>query len=443
MSKNEQKRVSTTKKRAKHTNSFICKICDYNTSRHSNYLRHIETKKHLEKHKKVLFSVKSVNKHNTFIDKPLVYLSELSKHNDMNKTKKGNQGKFYCELCNYKASQKSHYEKHLKTKKHMTKVSFFSGHKNNKSMYTSTDTTKVVQDTSSKILKDDKTIEIDKLKKQIYSIIENQNLIKKETDDIKMKSKQGQVIYNNNISINFFLDTYCSKAQPIQDFISNMSFKLGDIMRNNELVENFISKKLLKGLEEMPVTERPIHCTDQKRKNFIVKDERQGWVKDTATDNSSKLYTRVNQLHKKAYIDFYNEYDKENPLPHDGDKEQIKFNISSQIINQNDDINKCIIRDIAKQVDIYDALGDVKGSMLENNTLHASTQKTNKEETYQSSQHDYPFTENQEHLSTPNINVICSSSKKIIKSDIDNVVLGENNVNNTNIKFSINITDNE
>ena len=430
MSKNEQKRVNTTKKRAKPINSFICKICDYDTSRHSNYLRHIETKKHLEKHKKVLFSVKSVNKNQTYMRKSTIHNLDSSIHTGSKNNSK--QCKFYCELCNYKASQKSHFEKHLKTKKHTSKVSFFSGHNPDKSLsqeHTPIHTSTIIHDVTNKPLSENNTTtEMDKLKEQIYSIIENQNLIKKETNDIKMKSNQGQVIYNNNISINFFLDTYCSKAQPIQDFISNMSFKLGDIMRNNELVENFISKKLLKGLEEMPVTERPIHCTDQKRKNFIVKDEQQGWVKDTATDNSSKLYTRVHQLHKKAYIDFYNEYDKEHPLPHDGEKEQIKFNISSQIINQNDDINKVIIRDIAKKVDIYDALGDVKESVLENNNIDKEIQNTTNEEIIQS---------------VPNINVICSSSKKTIDRDMGDITLGENNISNTNIKFSINITDNE
>lgn len=424
MSKNEQKRVNISKKRAKNTNTFTCKICDYNTSRHSNYLRHIETKKHLEKHKKVLFSVKSVNKKHTIIEKPI--------DASIKPTKK-KKGKFYCELCDYKASQKSHYEKHLKTKKHTAKVAFFSGHdiKHSIPIETSTHTSTTVHGVTASSLVEDNTTEIDELKKQIYSIIEKQNLIKKETDDIKMKSKQGQVIYNNNISINFFLDTYCSNAQPIQDFISNMSFKLGDIMRNNQLVENFISKKLLKGLEEMPVTERPIHCTDQKRKNFIVKDERQGWVKDIATDSNSKLYTRVDQLHKKAYVDFYNEYDKQNPLPHDGEKEKIKFNISSQIINKNDDVNKVIIRDIAKQVDIYDALGGINESMLENSS--------------DSEPVSLPF-------STPNING--DGSTDTVEASMVNETMvapttemnAQVNMNthsntNTNIKFSINIAD--
>ncbi len=51
------------------------------------------------------------------------------------------------------------------------------------------------------------------------------------------------VITNNNISINFFLDKYCNNAQSLQDFVENISFKLNDILSENEMIENFISKK--------------------------------------------------------------------------------------------------------------------------------------------------------------------------------------------------------
>ena len=145
--------------------------------------------------------------------------------------------------------------------------------------------------------------------------------------------------------------------------------------------------------------------------------------KEVAIDNTSKLYTRVDQLHKKAYIDFYNEYDKENPLPHDGEKEQIKFNISSQIIKQNDDVNKVIIRDIAKQVDICDVLGDVNNTMLENTDSNSN---------------DNPL--KIDNGSSSENEVFEYKTEQVNSSELPNV--SQNNINNTNIKFSINITDN-
>ena len=147
-------------------------------------------------------------------------------------------------------------------------------------------------------------------------------------------------------------------ALNLQDFIENIKFKLTDILSNNNLIENFVSKKLLKNLQDIPLTERPIHCTDIKRRNFLVKDKHDGWIKDNVNGYKSPLYETVNQLHTQAYIDFYNEYDKINPLPHDIDKEVIKCKIASELVNNQDRFNKSTINEIAKTADIRDLLSE-------------------------------------------------------------------------------------
>ena len=87
-SKNEQKRAKTS-------NFFFCKFCDYSTSRKSNYDRHLESIKHLEK----------------MVSKPKKW---------QNMTKK-NVFKI-CELCDYVASKKYNWDKHIQTTKHQKKV---------------------------------------------------------------------------------------------------------------------------------------------------------------------------------------------------------------------------------------------------------------------------------------------------------------------------------
>ena len=59
--------------------------------------------------------------------------------------------------------------------------------------------------------------------------------------------------------------------------------------------------------------------------------------------------------HSKAYINFYTEYDKENPLPHDTDSETLKCEIASKLLNYD---RKGIVNDIAKTVDIKNAIVD-------------------------------------------------------------------------------------
>jgi hypothetical protein len=313
-SKNEQKRAKTSKK-------FYCEKCDYTTSRKSNYDRHIESIKHLEKKEESGKKWQKMTKNNVFN---------------------------YCEFCDYTASKKYNWDKHVQTTKHKKKVAK-SG---KKVAFKPPANHKKIKKNTVKTIKNEQD-DIKLLTEKLNTIIETQNALAQQNI---INNQQNITNINNNISINVFLDQYCNDAQSLQDFVENIQFQLTDILCNNNLIENFLSKKLLKNLQNIPLTERPIHCTDIKRKNFIVKDKHDGWIKDTVDDNSSHLYQQVNQLHTKAYIDFYNEYDKLNPLPHDIDKEQFKCKIASELVTNKSKFNKGVLHDIAKNVDIREVL---------------------------------------------------------------------------------------
>ena len=253
-SKNEQKRAKTSKK-------FFCEICDYTTSRKSNYDRHLESTKHLEK----------------MGDRPQKW-QNLTKKNVFK----------ICELCDYKASKKYNWDKHIQTIKHKKKVAK-SGKKVAFRPYADEKKTTDLSNETIKTEQDD----IRRLTEQLNTIIETHNALANQKI---INNQQNITNINNNISINVFLDQYCDDALNLQDFIENIKFKITDILSNNNLIENFVSKKLLKNLQDIPLTERPIHCTDIKRRNFLVKDKNEGWVKDNVNDGSSQLYQTVNSI---------------------------------------------------------------------------------------------------------------------------------------------------
>lgn len=287
-----------------------------------------------------------------------------------------NKKRFFCKFCDYTASQKSHYNKHLSTKKHK-RMAGENVEKSVKKVLKSVNTMYVC-DICNKQYKDRSGLRYHKKKATCYSQQQSQQQ-RQASNETKINSSKlddltkqmtklttsiteavdsgmlgtKNVITNNNISINFFLDKYCNNAQSLQDFVENISFQLNDIVNDNQMIDNFISKKVLKNLEDIPITERPIHCTDQKRRNFMVKDKNEGWVKDSVDTNGS-LYTQVNQLHSKAYIDFYTEYDKQNPLPHDTDHETFKCEMASKLLNYD---KRNIVNDIAKTSDIRHVVG--------------------------------------------------------------------------------------
>lgn len=287
-----------------------------------------------------------------------------------------NNKKFFCKFCNYTASQKSHYNKHLKTNKHKKKVGE-NVEKDTKKVLKSVNNTVYSCDICSKQYKDRSGLRYHKKNADCYKNIDKSNSNQNKIDNLTKQMTKlttsiteavdsgmlgtKNVITNNNISINFFLDKYCNNAQSLQDFVENISFQLNDILNDNQIIDNFISKKVLKNLQDIPITERPIHCTDQKRRNFMVKDKNDGWVKDSVDTNGS-LYTQVNQLHSKAYIDFYTEYDKVHPLPHDTDHETFKCEMASKLLNYD---KKNIVNDIAKTSDIKHIVG-TSGIKIEN-----------------------------------------------------------------------------
>ena len=334
MTRKKHKNYSkTTQKMGFSDSSFYCNCCDYLSSNNSNYKKHLRTKKHLENY------------------------SNFSK---TSKSLVSSKNKFFCVSCDYSTSRKSNWTRHVKSIKHIKKTSkkrakqptqddaLPSIEKYNE-LLDEIETLKMEKKTKKQEKKENFDMEM--LKSQINKIIESQNEIKEE-----VKSSGTTINNYNNISITVFLEDYCHNAKSVQEFLKNVSFELNDIISNNSLIEDYLSKKLIKNLEDLPFTERPIHCTDNKRKNFMVKDEAIGWVKDNGMDSSGSLYNKMNSLQDKAYIEFFNEYDKANPLPHDTEKERIKCQISSDMISNKDKNNKNAIVNIANTMSITDAI---------------------------------------------------------------------------------------
>ena len=334
MTRKKHKNYSkTTQKTGFSDSSFYCNCCDYLSSNNSNYKKHLRTKKHLENY------------------------SNFSKTSNSLVSSKN---KFFCVSCDYSTSRRSNWSRHVKSIKHVKKTSkkrakspvqddaLPSLEKYNK-LLDEIETLKMEKKTKKQEKKENFDMEM--LKSQINKIIESQNEIKEE-----VKSGGTTINNYNNISITVFLEDYCNNAKSVQEFLKNVSFELNDIISNNSLIEDYLSKKLIKNLEDLPFTERPIHCTDNKRKNFIVKDEAIGWVKDNGMDSSGSLYNKMNSLQDKAYIEFFNEYDKANPLPHDTEKESIKCQISSDMITNKYKNNKNAIVNIANTMSITDAI---------------------------------------------------------------------------------------
>jgi hypothetical protein len=98
----------------------------------------------------------------------------------------------------------------------------------------------------------------------------------------------------------------------ITDFVDSIKLQLADFMSMGEVgfVEG-ISNIIVKNLNSLDETVRPIHCTDQKRETFYVKDEDK-WEKEEDDRKKLKKMIRAiaykNEKLMKVYKETYPDY---------------------------------------------------------------------------------------------------------------------------------------
>jgi len=138
-------------------------------------------------------------------------------------------------------------------------------------------------------------------------------LLLKENSDMKKlvlevcQKIQPSIITNNTNSHNktfnlqFFLNETCKNAMNIMDFVDSLKLQLCDLERMGEVgFVNGMSNIIIKNLQSMDVTERPVHCTDQKREVMYVKDAGK-WDKEEET--KPKLRKAIKHIaHKNAKL---------------------------------------------------------------------------------------------------------------------------------------------
>jgi hypothetical protein len=103
--------------------------------------------------------------------------------------------------------------------------------------------------------------------------------------------------HNKAFNLNFFLNETCKDAMNITDFVDSIKLQLSDLEKVGELgyVEG-ISNIIVKNLNALDETARPLHCTDKKRETIYIKDQGQ-WEKED--DNKSRLKKAINKIAHK------------------------------------------------------------------------------------------------------------------------------------------------
>jgi hypothetical protein len=225
---------------------------------------------------------------------------------------------FGCELCHYKCSKKFNLDRHFLTDKHI-KATFInkSATKNEKK---EKKLDKLSCEKCGKEYNDRTGLWRHKkgcnLHNNIETIDENKKLNEIDKDELiinllKQNAKLMEILengtmnnshnnhtnsHNKAFNLNFFLNETCKNAMNITDFVESIKLQLSDLMEVGEIgyVEG-ISKIIVKNLNNLDETIRPIHCTDKKRETMYIKDEDK-WEKD---EDKIKLKKAVKSIANK------------------------------------------------------------------------------------------------------------------------------------------------
>jgi hypothetical protein len=259
--------------------------------------------------------------------------------------------KYYCNLCNYNTCNIKDYNKHLLTQKHKNnKLTTLDNTENPNltiKIYTCEKCKKKYNDRTGlwrhnkKCNIQDKNIQIKDLEinKETEELKELIKYLMKENMDFKnimintqnqMVNTQNQMLkviengisnnsitnitntnsHNKSFNLNFFLNETCKNAMNITDFINSLQLQLSDLEKVGEVgyVEG-ISNIIIKNLNALDVTLRPVHCTDKKRETMYVKDENK-WEKED--DSNTKLHKMVRKVSNKN-MDLITEFKELHP----------------------------------------------------------------------------------------------------------------------------------
>jgi hypothetical protein len=328
LSKPKPNNVTINVKKCKEKKIYFCEHCKTRCSNEDTFNKHNETRKH----KKIISGQKTLTE---------------AVH-----TKNSNI--FVCEKCDFKCCRKTEYKRHLETIKHkrVTKSNKktpkdesntfvcicgktykyrpgLAKHKRtcvavNTSMETTIPVLEIKETEIYKKMHEHIDNKTDKeLKDLVKELIKQNSELVKTINEIVPKIGTTNNITNNNtnFNLNVFLNEKCKDALNISDFIESLKITLEDLdFSNKNGMVRGISNLMIKGLKELDIHKRPIHCTDAKRDIIYIKDKEK-WEKD---DNHSKIKNTIVKVANKERNSLYLWVEK-NPNWFDTEATQIEY----------------------------------------------------------------------------------------------------------------------
>ena len=302
---------------------------------------------------------------------------------------------FYCEKCDYGTCKKSSYTDHLDSAKH--KKSMISNeilpeicskftcqkcskkYKDNSGLWRHKKKCLIEEEKEEPEEEPEEPINSSEISQELILNVLQQNkelqqlLIEQNKQNYELQNKVIEICKNTSITTNshnntntntttnshnktfnlqFFLNETCKNAMNITDFVDSIKLQLSDLESVGKIgyVEG-LSKIIIKNLNALDVTERPVHCSDSKRDTMYVKDEDK-WEKED--ENNQKVLQAIEDIANKNSKQV-KEWKKKNPecASSKSHKADVYSHIMIQAVCSNNEANNNkILKKISKEVTI-------------------------------------------------------------------------------------------
>jgi hypothetical protein len=302
-------------KSSESSNNFYCKICNYSTSRKSQYRRHLLTAKHqilTNPNKKVPLDNFNICE----CGKAYKHLSSLCAHKKL------------CTIINSKPGLVENNSDYIPSTQLI-----------NEGTGGVIELIKQNQEFKDLLVEQQKTNQ--SLQKQLIEVIKDNKTINNTTNN------------NQKFNLNFFLNTTCKDAMNMSEFIENIEADFKDIenIGRNGYVSG-MTDMIVSRIKELDITKRPLHCTDLKRETMYIKDNNE-WYKDTP--ENSKLHKMINCVAERNYavVPLWKE---KHPESSNWDHPQYEFcidmmkNVLGDIGNEQTRLDNKVIRKLSRHI---------------------------------------------------------------------------------------------
>ena len=211
--------------------------------------------------------------------------------------------KYCCKYCDFNASKKNDYDRHLSTQKHKNNISTTDDNEKHAKKHTCNYCEKEYNDRAGLWRHKQKCQEIicdiqqdDSADKDLIMMLIKQNseLLEVIKNGTHNTTNSNNTITNKTFNLQFFLNETCKDAMNIMDFVDSIKLQLSDLENVGKLgyVEG-ISNIITSNLKALDVAQRPIHCADQKREVLYIKDENKWEKEDEAKKKIKRAINRV------------------------------------------------------------------------------------------------------------------------------------------------------